>query len=306
MVDNSNKSPNNSDLESLLQSIRQSDTNAVLLLEMLSEAYDLKDIAQSKGQSSGGLGPYLTAVLCGAEKTAGYFLKNGAAGPQTRSDFPRNGLAIFSQSLKSYVFVDGANDVCWSIFSKDKDALKKLERLYRQEGLELDINSRTAVTAAAAQLSNSAAKQITPLDLAVQFYIAMKIAEQEKVRAGKVYAEKLALRAQKTINAMGDAGQAFSGSIKVMPSPHMRHIYDLDAPKIEAKIMHLLQLGAKGSDAAYFPSAVTSLSAPIMNSDGLEIMSLKEFCENNADYLTPDLFSALTNTQQAPKPDISL
>ncbi|PCJ98086.1 MAG: hypothetical protein COA45_08005 [Zetaproteobacteria bacterium] len=67
----------------------------------------------------------------------------------------------------------------------------------------------------------------------------------------------------------------------------------LDAPVTEKNIGLLLDRGAQGSIASYFPVSDESLDNPFNDNDAFEVMSLRDFCQENNHLFSPDMLSAL-------------
>lgn len=152
----------------------------------------------------------------------------------------------FSQAISK---INSSIDIGLAILSRSHTALKNLIRNYEIVGKEVEINTASESLAAPSTegFRSTAARNLRPLDFAVQLYVQQRMWEDVWEGSGNLHDDLEILGSKST----------------------------------EKKIELLLTLGALGSEMAYFPVANSSLLAPFTDTGGFEIMSLKEFCRSN-------------------------
>ena len=289
------------DTASLYDAIKRSDENATVLIELLAEDYNLsstrrvtKDVYIENKEEfliPDTLDAYLHAVYHGAFSSARALVRSGmehgsASQAQTQSHFNPS---MKMESTGSSLVFDGANDVCMAILSNHKNALKNLVKMYEDLGLDLDLNRKTATPASVSSFSDTNAKCLQPLDIALMRYVAEAIKQKEfyEENAPKIkqmedsqrLAEKIADKFAENSGLLGFKTISFN-----TPSAPKLKPYANDTMN---NIELLMSLGATGSENAYFPFSDESLHAPFTCDDSFERMSYKTFCTMNSEAFTP-------------------
>lgn len=301
--------PDQTTINSLFETIEQSDNNASVTIEVLSDEYDLSNLKRvvtvpeeqhkitgEKVVAQDPLDIYLHSVYHNATMCLNLFL-DMRSDNTTVSAIPEDNNAMvmqFSKSLGTPLLIENGNDVCWAILSDHDDALKNLQKAYNEHNLEMKINDRTAIPINNINLRNEDAKQHTPLDLAVMLYVAEK-REDIKIQKtkGKI-TEAIKEQISPILEQFGSVGKV--GAVIQDSEGNMK----INAPSTADNIRLLLSMGAQGSIASYFPASEETLDNPFSSDAGLEVKSLRAFCEENANLFAPDLFANLTNQSTMP------
>lgn len=304
-------------INSMFDSVTESDLNASVALDILSEEFDFSgarrvmivpDEKGQKMQASDQLDLYLHCVYHGGEKTLNLLLEQGYDHRSVSSAPDEGHLIVFqeSNSLKEPLVISRGNDVCWAVLSDEEGALSKLERAYADHGITMEVNRREAEPLSMRGLRNADARKHTPLDLAVMLYIAQKRMDKQTHELIGQRAEAIREIVQPIVERFQQAG-AHVGKVELMPRGSMAQDMQVHAPVTEKNIRLLLSHGAKGSVAAYFPASDQSLAQPFSDGHAFEVMSLKEFCRTQAEHFSPSLLSALTGGAAGPdvRPDPS-
>lgn len=271
-------------INSLHHSIQQSDQNAATLLDILYGEIDLTSMAMAMPSDNNAALPiYLHAVYHGAAKTQMYFGQHIDTHSLISTIIPD----VTSQRSGLRLSLQGANDVCWAALSDHPDALATLTKTYESLEKDMGINARTARAISTQGFRDQEARNLTPLDITIQYYIAHKTVHAAHAQDSN----------------LPDILQLFlrnAGATKEEEEEEEERCPVLQ--NTEKNIWDLLDKGAKGSKAAYFPTSLESLENPFVNNEGFEIMSLTEFCNANSHYLPTELVRALCprQTQAAP------
>ncbi len=308
----SKQKPEQNTINSMYDQIESSDNNAAITLEILMEDYDFSDAyrighvptAPEDEVATDLLNIYLHAVYHNCQESVHLLIQNGTDNEAQSSYYRQLNTHApqFSMSLKSPLFIDSGNDVCWAVLSNHEDALSSLGKTYDKNGLDLNVNVREAVPYGHMYFKDEVAKKHTPLDLAVMQYVAQRINDERNAQIFKASAEKAIKGLEPLLNKFKEAGVEVSG-ISMAP----RGMDDLKpvAQITEHDIRFLLANEAVGSDSAYFPMSVEAKSNPFMHEEGFQVMSMEDFCCYNRGYFPEDLLFALTGSHSAPKQDLA-
>lgn len=279
------KSPDQNLMGSLFRCVAESDNNAVLVLDLLSSEYDPKQIGKKietaviDGETvCGNLNFYLFSVFTGALKTAEKLLQYGLSPNQYSDICPEIWAPVQSQNYGISHTVMLANDVCWALLSDEKTALSGLLKVLEKNGntdIFDRINERTATTRSVASMEDNSAKFYKPLDIAVMYYFAQRMAEQKPEQ--ELFKQMVEVVGQvKELSEVEDIN-GFRIS---------QNYYRYSADTAD-KILELINAGATGSENAYFPVCDESIASPFYNGSKFEQMSLRDFCEMNRHLMSP-------------------
>lgn len=270
-------------INSLHLSIQQSDQNAVTLIDIIKNDTDMQSLAAAlPSDDNAALPVYLHAVYHGASKTQTYLQQHINAAYIANTSPP----SILSRLTGLQLALQGANDVCWAALSDHPDALSALIRTYESLEKHANINARTAQTISTQGFRDQEARNLTPLDITVQYYVAHSAAHAAQGRDSELPEILQAFLRQAANTQEKTACAALQTT--------------------EKNIWDLLDSGATGSNAAYFPTSPESLQNPFVNNDGFEVMSLTDFCSANKHYLPAELARALCHRNQHPAPSRAL
>lgn len=299
--------PDQDTVNSLFKAVEINDQNASVTLSILIDELDFDgarrsiSISGNEGEGILAFDPldiYLHSVYHNGSNTINVMLDAGYNNKSNSSLSSSDNIAVLqkSKSLKCPIVIDKGNDVCWAILSNHPEALKNLDSAYTTHKLQLDVNLREAIPYSVSEFRNHDAKKHSPLDLAVMLYVAQKRADDEKNGMMNKKAQTLDMALSPIVEKFKRAGINIEG-VSLIPSQKLINEFQKQAPATADNIRLLLQKGAVGSISAYFPDAEESLDNPFMNSQGFEIMSLKEFCEKHESLFPADIFRALTNME---------
>lgn len=268
-------------VQPIFQTIEESDVNASTVIEVLLEDEEFLDSVKQRKEGNEALEKlYLSAVFYNRVKTQELLTHHGFGGN------------MVSSSGGGLISVEGANDVCWAVLSASEDALFNLQKLYKTYGMSMEFNQKQAIPFSNVKLGNKNATQHSPLDLAVMLYVAQKRSDLEKSQQ----AENMAGVIPDAIRSiLGDVLEDKSMTTNVMVVPSGVESMLPEADNVERKILLLIEMGAQGSREAYFPVADESLDDPFRNNQGFEIMSMEDFCKDNAALFSKGVMSSLTN-----------
>ncbi len=292
-------------INSMFQAVEASDQNASVTLSVLADEFDFDGarrtitVPDQGGEKVSAVDPlnlYLHSVYHNGRETVGVLLDAGCDHRAVSSLSGQQNLVVLqnSASLRSPLIVDQGNDVCWAVLSDHPEALSNLQKAYADHGLEMNVNAREAVPYSVIGLRNHDAQKHTPLDLAVMLYVAQKRSDLDKAEALKVRGQALGQALKPIVERFQQAGVDLGG-IGYIPSARGVEKFKPDAPETEKNIRLLLAQGARGSIAAYFPVSDASLDEPFANGDAFEVMSLREFSQQNSSLFPADILTALTS-----------
>lgn len=290
-------------VQSIFASITRNDTNARSLLEIIGDESDLSELVEKTSPQHGGLSAYLHAVYENAETTQA-FLLGKTFGQYARSVLPNEARhRLTSEQTKKMLSVDGGNDVCWAILSSKPETLSTLVKTYQGLHGHLAVNEKKVSLASTEGFRNETARKLTPLDLAVQFYVAQKIQDQCAIATQKNLAKALESQVNPIIKLLERSGLQIDAAELVIPEPYGTNPDIVTtSQQTAAKIHQLIQLGAKGSYEAYFPIDDGSIADPLNNREGFEVMSLSNFCQLNRSLFSEDLYKAIKSCSAIPAP----
>ncbi|MES2729129.1 MAG: hypothetical protein V4621_03405 [Pseudomonadota bacterium] len=244
--------------------ILTNDCNAATLLDILAADTDIAALARHTPHGGGGLSLHMYAAFIGAERTLSRFISslNGNTPIET------NVIEAGFNGRNITMALEDCQDIYLALLSNKPDTFIALRRAYESCDRHLPFNTATARSASTMCFGNANARLLTPLDVAMQFYVAQRVLE-------------------------ADAATANAYKLMMWPPTVSRNTA---ADVLEEKIYQLLQYGAVGARNAYFPTLKDSLRDPFYNADGFEVMSLTDFCNENASYIPADLQAALGRT----------
>ena len=292
-------------VNSMFQAVEASDVNASVTLGVLVEDYDFDrahrsiNLPDQEGQNVNAVDPldlYLHSVYHNGRESLGVLLGAGCDHRAVSTLSGAQNLVVLqkSSSLRSPVIIDQGNDVCWAVLSDHPDALGNLEKAYAEHGLQMDVNAREAIPYSVIGLRNRDAQKHTPLDLAVMLYVAQKQSDLKNSDALKIRGEALGQALKPIVERFQQAGFGVD-AIQYLPTARGVEKFKPHAPDTEKNIRLLLSHGARGSLASYFPASDVSLADPFTNGDAFEVMSLREFCQQNSSLFPADVLGALTS-----------
>ncbi len=277
------KAIDNQLVESIKAALFSSDNNSVLLLNVLQdEGYDLTELAAA--QDNLGIPLYLyTAYLDRPEAQLLFLEKMTKKAQQTICGSGKLHLALIDEPIK----MKDATDVVMAILSESPTALKNLTRNYNKLGLSVPVNTASTKPEGTSHFRDNQAKRLRPLDIAVQLYVAQRIIEQPVRKAIK----EAIIDSASGLTMVQDFAK--SRDLNISASLVLPKEYELKAHLTQGKIDFLIFLGAKGSDAAYFPVQKESLKNPFDDGNGYEVTSLASFCRDNRELFPPQLLAKL-------------
>jgi hypothetical protein len=273
-------------LYSQCENVAHSDQNTQAALDIFSEDLDAA-IQSAEPEFMAVLHAlYLRSVYFNAPLTAGFLVTKGAhrlPPPINMNNYPH---------LKTMMPVSGSglSDVCCAILSCHSEAHLSLARLLSVEEIQGRIGQREVIPPSHEGLRNRDAARHTILDIAVMQYVALRrvdVVEQEGIKS----------HVSRLLSQMQKAGMPAPSAVTIVPNGT-----SLNAPiqsrALESKIVWLIQQGARGSGAAYFPSAEESIAEPFTDRTGFEVMSLQEFCNEQKSLISANVLSVLQRPQE--------
>ena len=302
-------------INSLFDNIIVSDKNAHLVLSILHEdGHNIDnllqkiatDIPEYPKPATNPVNIYMHSVFHNAEQTRDFLIENSET-PTSYSLQEHDGRYIMpyhSNDSHSPIMFTQANDITIAILSDNQDTLHSLLKTKSDDAIETAINHETATPASLMNLSNTEAKQLSPLDVAVIKYVAISVNNKENSRMQKDIALEIIDKQKETFSQEFKIAQlAGANMCMTLPIPE-KNVDILHIVKTnEEDIFTLLEHGAQSSTNSYFPTSDESTLTPFMCDDFFEVMSLQEFCEANSDVFSPQLLKALTHVPSAPKVD---
>ncbi|NCC22523.1 MAG: hypothetical protein EOM26_08680 [Alphaproteobacteria bacterium] len=286
------------DLKSILTSISASDSNALGFLEIMADEIDPEIVA---AQSAGGLPVYLQAVFHGAHETARYLLEQATVDcRELRSALPTfaNQMTIpFSQSLRSWLPIDGANDVCWAVLSDNPDSVSRLFQTYRELGIEAAFNDDSARLN---QIVTPSEPRYTPLDIAVMSLVSRQSLALLDSRVQQANMKAAVVSMAPALSDLFELLGVQPERVTIVgPGFGTENATNGPDPGMETKIRQLLDAGARGSSTSLFPSEIESVKHPFISRAGFKSMSLSGYVQRNAWAFSDSLHHTLTGK---PKP----
>ncbi|MDH5721776.1 MAG: hypothetical protein OEY94_00430 [Alphaproteobacteria bacterium] len=310
------ENPDQDTINSLFEAIVTNDNNASVTIEALRSDYNLLnlkriiEIPENAHKQAGmhvmaqdPLDIYLHTVYHSKPKCLDLFL-DMKRDHKVVSEVPKNNytaISQFSESLGTLLIIEGGNDVCWAILSNHDIALKNLKKAYSRHNLAMDINARTAIPASNFDLRNEDAKKHTPLDIAVMRYVAEKRADiYADMYKEEILPSQIKEHISPILEQFGGAGRVNAAVIDLGNEAKS------NAPSTAENIRILLNMGAKGSTAAYFPASEGTLNNPFMGEGAFRVKSLSTFCEQNSNLFESeqDILDQLVNSEPLIKPTL--